>query len=65
MSDATREAGPTARPTDNGRACRPEDFDGHTNFASLTAEQRLEWLDEAARLVIEFKGRARPARLPQ
>lgn len=42
------------------RRCRPEDFDGHTSFASLTAEQRLDWLDEAARFVTEFKGAAQP-----
>ena len=24
--------------------CKPEDFDGHTEFYRLTPEQRLEWL---------------------
>jgi hypothetical protein len=47
------------------RRCRPADFDGHTRFASLTAEQRLDWLEEAARFLIEFKGAARPTRLRQ
>ena len=28
--------------------CKPEDFDGHTEFHRLTPEQRLEWLCEAA-----------------
>jgi hypothetical protein len=36
----------------------PEDFDGHTEFHRLTAEQRLEWLCEAATFVYEFKGKA-------
>jgi hypothetical protein len=30
---------------------RPEDFDGHTEFASMDAEQRLTWLSETARFV--------------
>lgn len=38
--------------------CRPEDFDGHTEFYRLTPEQRLEWLCEAATFVYEFKGKA-------
>ena len=33
-------------------SCRVEDFDGHTAFASLSAEQRLAWADRAARLVV-------------
>ena len=28
--------------------CKPEDFDGHTEFYRLTPEQRLEWLCQAA-----------------
>ena len=35
--------------------CKPEDFDGHTEFHRLTAEQRLEWLCEAAAFVYEFR----------
>ena len=38
--------------------CKPEDFDGHTEFHRLTPEQRLEWLCQAARFVHEFKGKA-------
>jgi hypothetical protein len=38
--------------------CRPEDFDGHTEFYRLTREQRLEWLCEAAAFVYEFNGKA-------
>ena len=38
--------------------CRPEDFDGHTEFSRLTREQRLEWLCEAATFVDEFKAKA-------
>ncbi len=41
--------------------CRPEDFDGHTEFYRLTPEQRLEWLCQAATFVHEFKGKAHPA----
>jgi len=39
-------------------ACRVEDFDGHTAFATLSPEQRLDWADRAARLFIELHGRA-------
>ncbi len=38
--------------------CKPEDFDGHTGFDRLTPEERLDWLDEAAAFVHEFKGLA-------
>jgi len=38
--------------------CKPEDFDGHTEFYRLTPEQRLEWLYQAATFVSEFKGKA-------
>jgi hypothetical protein len=38
--------------------CKPEDFDGHTEFHRLTPEQRLEWLCQAATFVYEFKGKA-------
>ena len=41
--------------------CRPEDFDGHTEFYRLTPEQRLEWPCESATFVYEFKGKANPA----
>jgi hypothetical protein len=30
---------------------RPEDFDGHTEFASMDAELRLRWLSEIAKFV--------------
>jgi hypothetical protein len=30
---------------------RPEDFDGHTEFARMDAEQRLAWLSGIARFV--------------
>jgi hypothetical protein len=29
----------------------PGDFDGHTEFASMSAEQRLTWLSHIARFV--------------
>jgi hypothetical protein len=38
--------------------CKPEDFDGHTEFHRLTPEQRLEWLCQAATFVYKFKGKA-------
>ena len=38
--------------------CKPEDFDGHTEFYRLTPEQRLDWLAQAIWFVAEFKGRA-------
>ena len=38
--------------------CKPEDFDGHTEFYRLTPEQRLDWLAQAVQFVAEFKGRA-------
>ena len=41
--------------------CKPDDFDGHTEFNRLTPEQRLEWLCQAATFVYEFKGKARCA----
>ena len=41
--------------------CKPEDFDGHTEFYRLTPEQRLEWLCQAATFVYEFKGKANSA----
>jgi len=37
--------------------CKPEDFDGHTEFYRLT-EQRLECLCQAATFVYQFKGKA-------
>jgi len=47
------------------RAARPEDFDGHSEFAVLSPEARLDWLFEAAELVREFKGWARPSAQPE
>jgi hypothetical protein len=41
--------------------CKPEDFDGHTEFYRLTPEQRLEWLCQVATFVHEFKGKAQTA----
>ena len=34
------------------------DFAGFGNFHTLTPGERLEWLDEAAHFVMEFKGLA-------
>lgn len=38
--------------------CTPADFDGHTEFHRLTAEQKLEWICQAATFIQEFKGKA-------
>jgi len=35
--------------------CAPEDFDGHTNFADLTPEQRIRWASLSARAVYSAK----------
>ena len=40
------------------------DFAGLGNFHALTPAERLEWLDEVARFVVEFKGLARQERPP-
>jgi hypothetical protein len=29
----------------------PADFDGHTEFASMSAEQRLTWLSQVAKFI--------------
>lgn len=42
--------------------CKPEDFDGHTEFYRLTPEQRLDWLAQAVQFVAEFKGKAASGR---
>ena len=34
---------------------RPEDFDGHTEFARMDAEQRLTWLSGIARFVHDVR----------
>lgn len=33
--------------------CRPEDFDGHTDWAKLDFEKKLLWLSRSARLVLQ------------
>ena len=37
------------------------DFDGHTEFSRMTANQRLSWLDEANAAYLELYGLARGA----
>ena len=39
--------------------CRPEDFDGHTDFQSLTPAQKLDALAGMAAFVHKYKGIAR------
>jgi len=41
--------------------CQESDFDGHSEFASLTPSQRLEWLSQAGDLIRALKDRAHPA----
>lgn len=36
----------------------PSDFDGHTEFDRLTAEQRLMWLSQAAQFYVMYGGLA-------
>jgi hypothetical protein len=38
----------------------PEDFDGHTEFARMTPDQRLTWLEEANAAYLELHGCAAP-----
>jgi hypothetical protein len=38
----------------------PEDFDGHTEFARMTPDQRLTWLEEANAAYLELHSRAVP-----
>ena len=33
----------------------PSDFDGHTEFSSLSPEQKLMWLSQSARFFWEMK----------
>ena len=35
----------------------PSDFDGHTDFAKLTPEQKLLWLSESAKFFHEINSR--------
>ena len=39
---------------------RPEHFDGHTEFSSMDAEQRLTWLSEIARFVHQARAWSSP-----
>jgi hypothetical protein len=61
VKNRTTEIKPSAEFERALAQCTPEDFDGHTEFYRLTAEQRLEWLCQAATFVYEFKGKANPA----
>jgi hypothetical protein len=40
------------------------DYDGHSSFAELAPAERLDWLDEIAGFVAEFKGCAAPSSRP-
>lgn len=42
------------------RASRPEDYDGHTEFARLTSNERLTWLEAAVCFVQSSKSVRRP-----
>lgn len=41
------------------RSC-PEDYDGHTGFATMTPSARLAWLDEAIEFVFRQTRRNHP-----
>jgi hypothetical protein len=41
---------------------RPQDFDGHTAFAELTADQRLDWLQRSADLLRDLRPAPTPSR---
>ena len=36
-----------------------KDFDGHTDFQKLSAEEKLLWLSQVAQFSSEFKGSAK------
>ena len=57
----TRPAKQRVQPMRGLAACTPRDFDGHTEFAAMTAEQRLRWLDEARDFIVHYCGAARAA----
>jgi len=38
---------------------KKEDYDGHRDFLSLTAEQKLLWLSQAVIFIKEFGGKAK------
>ncbi len=38
-----------------------QDFDGHTEFARMTPDQRLSWLDEANTAYLELYALANPS----
>jgi hypothetical protein len=35
--------------------CRPEDFDGHTDFSRLSFEKKLLWISRSARFVLQHQ----------
>ena len=39
--------------------CRPDHFDGHTEFGRMTPDQRLNWLARAVRFVTDHARRHR------
>ena len=43
----------------------PEDFDGHTEFARMTPDERLSWLDEANAAFLELHGKASELRVAE
>ncbi|NLX26704.1 MAG: hypothetical protein GXY61_12240 [Lentisphaerae bacterium] len=38
-----------------------QDFDGHTEFARMTPDQRLSWLDEANAAYVELHALVKPS----
>lgn len=45
--------------------CSDEDFDGHTEFANLTPEQRLNWLSQLVQFYVESAGIAQAVKCSQ
>jgi hypothetical protein len=39
-----------------------QDFDGHTDFQKLSAEEKLLWLSQVAQFASEFKGSAKKSK---
>jgi hypothetical protein len=63
MTDRDMHTSREERIGDQLAKCTAADFDGHSNFASFSPEQRLEWLARACELLQTMRRRtATPAR---
>jgi len=60
MFETTRPSAINLKDTlDVLRAYGPEDFQGHSEFYRMSAQQRLAWLDEAVAFIREAKNVSR------